>query len=273
MKNLEPKSNWYDKDSAQRKNWYAKVADTYNQARPRYPHDLISRSVELAHLLPDAIVLEIGCGPGIATVAFAQFGFSMVCLEPNLEMCRLAKQNCSQYSSIQIQNTLFEEWELEPGKFDAVLAATAFHWIKPHIGYQKAADALKDCGYLILFWNMTPQPAYEIYQALHKVYQQYAPSLARYEDRATQEEIVKGFGQNVIDSGLFKDLVCEHKVCEVMLNTDDYLRLLSTYSPYLVLEPQTRDALFTSISEVIDKTFGGKIQISYLSAFQVAQKI
>ncbi len=273
MKNFSPKFDYYAKDSAQRKNWYTKVADAYNQFRPHYSQDLICRAVDLAHLPSHAIILEIGCGPGIATVAFAQFGFSMLCLEPNLEMCRLARQNCLKYSSIQIHNTFFEEWPLETGKFDAVLAATAFHWIKPDIGYQKAADALKDSGYLILLWNMTPQPAYEIYQALHQVYQQHAPSLARYEDRATQEEIVKGFGQNIIDSALFKNLVCEHSVCEVTLNTDDYLTLLSTYSPYLALEQQTRDALFTDISEVINKTFGGKIQISYLCAFQLAQKI
>lgn len=273
MKNLSPKFDYYAKNSAQRKHWYAKVADAYNQFRPRYPQDLICRTVKLADLPSDAIILEIGCGPGIATIAFAQLGFSIVCLEPNPEMCRLARHNCSQYSSIQIHNTFFEEWQLETGKFDAVLAATAFHWIKPDIKYQKAADALKDSGYLILLWNMTPQPPDEIYQALHQVYEQHAPSLARYEDRATQEEIVRGFGQNIIDSALFKNLVCEHRVCEVTLNTNDYLALLSTYSPYLALEPQTRDALFTDISEVINKTFGGKIQISYLSAFQLAQKI
>ncbi|WP_096607802.1 methyltransferase domain-containing protein [Calothrix sp. NIES-2100] len=273
MKNLSPKPDYYARDATQRKNWYTKVADAYNQARPRYPQDIICRTLELAHLPSNGIILEIGCGTGIATVAFAQLGFSIVCLEPNQEMCRLAKQNCSQYSSLQFHNTFFEEWELETSKFDAVLAATAFHWIKPDIGYQKAADALKDAGHLILLWNMTPQPPYEIYQALHEIYQQHAPSLAQYEDRATQAEIVRGFGQNIIDSGLFKNLICEHRGCEVTLNTKDYLTLLSTYSPYLALEPQTRDALFTDISELINKKFGGKIQISYLSAFQLAQKI
>lgn len=273
MKNLEQKFDYYAKDSTQRKNWYAKVADAYNQFRPRYPQDLICHAVELAHLPSDAMILEIGCGPGIATVAFAELGFSIVCLEPNQEMCRVARQNCSQYSSIQIHNTFFEEWPLETGKFDAVLAATAFHWIKPDIGYQKAADALKDNGYLILLWNMTPQPPHEMYQALLQVYEQHAPSLARYENKATQEEIVRGLGQNIIDSGLFKNLVWEHRLCEVTLNTDDYLTLLSTYSPYLALEPQTKDALFTEISKVIENTFGGKIQISYLCAFQLAQKI
>ncbi|BAY63042.1 hypothetical protein NIES22_31190 [Calothrix brevissima NIES-22] len=273
MKNLSPQPDYYAKDAAQRKSWYTKVADAYNQARPRYHQDIISRAVELAHLANDAIILEIGCGTGIATIAFAQLGFSIVCLEPNQEMCSFARQNCSQYLSIQFHNSFFEEWKLETIKFDAVLAATAFHWIQPEIKYQKAADALKDSGYLILLWNMTPQPPDEIYQALHEVYQQHAPSLARYEDKATQEEIVRGFGQNILDSGLFKNLVCEHRECNVTLNTNDYLTLLSTYSPYLALEAQTRDALFTDISEVIDKKFKGRIEISYLSAFQLAQKI
>lgn len=145
----------------QRRNWYSKVADAYNRVRPRYSKELIHRAVELAQLSSEAAILEIGCGPGIATVEFAQFGFSMLCLEPSQEACQLARQNCAQYPNINIRNTTFEEWELETERFIAVLAANSIHWVQPEIGYSKAADALQDNGSLILLWNMTPQPNHE----------------------------------------------------------------------------------------------------------------
>jgi SAM-dependent methyltransferase len=278
MKDFEQINNWYREFAAthtseQRKNWYSEVADAYNKVRPRYPQELICRTVELAQLPSDAIVLEVGCGPGIATIAFAQLGFSMVCLEPSQEACFLARQNCASYPDVEIKNTTLEEWELETERFHAVLAATAWHWVPPEIGYPKAADALREKGSLILLWNMTPQPPYEVYQALNEVYQTQAPSLGRYEDRETQEKILREIGQNVIDSGWFKKLVSEQLACEVTYSIDDYLTLLNTFSPYIMLDPQKRDVLFEGLRQVLERSCGRSIQVSYLSAFHIAQKI
>lgn len=260
------------KDLEQRKHWYSSVADAYNKVRPRYPKNLIHRVVELAQLSSEATILEVGCGPGTATVAFARVGFSMVCLEPNQELCQLARQNCAQYPKVEIRNTTFEEWKLEPERFNAVLAATSFNWISPEIRYPKAAAALQDNGALILLWNTGALPQDEVYQVLDEVYKIHAPSLARYESRETQSESLRSVGQSVIDSGQFKDLVSEQVVCEVTYSINDYLMLLNTYSPYLELDQESRDSLFEGLREKIEQNFGGSIQLSYLCAFHIARK-
>ena len=87
--------------------------------------------------------------------------------------------------------------------------------ISPDIGYSKAAKALKDRGYLILLWKNELQPCDEVYQSLSKVYQVHAQSLDRYEDRETQEEILRGLGEMAIDSGQLKDLVSRQVVSEI----------------------------------------------------------
>ncbi len=276
MKDLEQNKTWFNTDTytvEQRKTWYSGVANAYNKARPGYPQKLISRVVEVAQLDKDAIILEVGCGPGTATTSFAELGFSIICLEPSLEACQLARQNCAQYPDVEIKNTTFEEWELEPARFNAVLSATAFHWIPSEIGYPKAADALQDNGSLILLLNMQVQPSYEVYQVLHKVYQAQAPSLGQYETRETQEENFRSFGQFAIDSGRFEDLVSEELVCEVSYSIDDYLTLLSTYSPYIALDQEKRDSLFEGLREVLEKNFGESIETSFLSGFHIARKI
>lgn len=272
----QQRETWFNTDAytvEQRKSWYSEVANAYNKARPRYPMKLVSRVVELAQLDKDAIILEVGCGPGTATTSFAKLGFSIICLEPSLEACQLARQNCAQYPDVEIKNTTFEEWELEPARFNAVLSATAFHWIPPEIGYPKAADALQDNGSLILMLNMQVQPRYEVYQVLHKVYQAQAPSLGQYETRETQEENFRSFGQFAIDSGRFEDLVSEELVCEVSYSIDDYLTLLSTYSPYIALEQEKRDLLFEGLRKALEKNCGSSIEVSYLSGFHIAGKI
>lgn len=278
MNNFKRAKNWYSDvaatySTAQRKNWYGDVAAAYDRTRPRYPEALISRAVELAHLPKGAQILEVGCGPGTATTPFAQLGFSMLCLEPSQVVCQLACQNCAIYPDVRIENTSFEEWELEPGRFNAVLAATAWHWVAPEIGYAKAAATMQPNGSLILLWNMTPQPTYEISQALHDVYQIHAPALGAYEARETQEAVLRGFEQNVLDSGRFHNLVSEQVACETTYAIDDYLLLLSTLSPYILLDPKTRSNLFTELKCVLQKISGSSLRISYLSALQIFKKL
>lgn len=274
MKSRSPE-NWYNDIATsyslqQRKSWYSNVADAYNRVRPRYPQVLIDRAVELAQLPERAAILEIGCGPGIATVEFTKAG-AIVALEPSYEAYQLAQQNCRQYPNVEILNTTFEEWKLEPEKFDAVLAATAWHWVSPEIKYSKAAAALKDSSSLILLWNTPPQPSYEVYQLLHQVYQTHAPSLAKYEDIDTHKQNLQNFAQDVLDSGKFKDLVSEQLISEVTYTIADYLALLSTLTPYIKLEPQTRSLLFDSLEEVLVKNCQTML-LTRLSVLQVAQK-
>jgi SAM-dependent methyltransferase len=258
--------SYSSRDLEQRKNWYSPVAEAYNKARPRYPKELIRKVVEVAQLCADSKILEVGCGPASATVGFAPLGCSMVCLEPNPDFFRLAQQNCQAYPKVEIQNTSFEEWTPESEKFDAVLAASSFHWISPEIGYPKAAHALRENGSLILLWNKELQPSYEVYRSLSKIYQQYAPSLDRYENRETQEEILRGLGQMALDSGQFQDLVARTIVSEVTYSVYEYLMLLNTYSPYLKLDPQRKDALFAGLRNSIEHDFGGSLPLSYISA-------
>jgi SAM-dependent methyltransferase len=229
MKDLKQilQSECYGKDLEQRKCWYSPAAEAYQQTRPRYPQAVIDRVVEIAQLSSDSTVLEVGCGPAIATPAFAALGCHMVCIEPNPDFYRLAQQACESYPNVELQNCSFEEWELQLQQFDAVLAASSFHWIPPGIGYPKAAAALRPEGNLILLWNKELQPHYEIYQKLSAVYEIHAPSQNRvYEDRATQIAILDEMGQMAIESGYFQDMQSGHELVEITYSVDQYLMLL-----------------------------------------------
>lgn len=275
MPDSAPKNNWYqDFNLEQKSNWYGQIADAYDRTRPRYPHSLVNRAVEIAQLASGARILEIGCGTGTATTSFASLGLSMVCLEPNSEAYQIACRNCAGYKTVKIINSTFEQWELEVNQFDAVLAATSFHWVSKEIVEQKSAEALKNDGFLILLWNTPPQPSYEIYQQLlESVYQNYAPDLKGYETIATHQKNISSLGNAVIDSGKFKNLVSEELICELTYEVDDYLALLSTLSPYIAIESERRNTLWKNLSATLKNHHGNTINLSYLSVFQVAQKV
>jgi hypothetical protein len=96
--------------------------------------------------------------------------------------------------------------------------------------------------------------------------------VGKYEDRNTQETILQGLGQKILDSGLFQDLISENLPFSVTYSVDDYLLLLSTLSPYIGLDSETRVALFAGLRDTIEQYYRGIIKISFLSAFHVARK-
>jgi SAM-dependent methyltransferase len=275
MKDIQQilKEECYGRDLEQRRHWYSPAAEAYAQVRPRYPQAIVDRVIEIAQLSSSSTLLEVGCGPAIATPAFAALGCPMGCVEPNPDFFRLAQQRCEAYPNVEIQNCSFEEWELQPGKFDALVAASSFHWVNPQVGYSKAAAALRPEGHLILLWNKELQPRQEVYDQLSKVYETCAPSLSRaYEDSATQAAILDELGQTAIASGHFKDMVSGHTEVGITYSVDQYLLLLNTYSPHLKLEPQAKQQLFAGLRQVLEQQ-GDTVELSFVSAFHVARPV
>lgn len=267
-------TNWHsDRNLAAKKSWYGTVAEAYDRVRPRYPDAIVRRALEFAQLPTSGRILEIGCGPGIATVAFARLGFSIVGLEPNRQMYRIAQRNCQAYPTVELSNTAFEEWQPQGTRFDAVLAASSFHWVSAAVRYRQAAAALSDGGALILLWNVVPHPPPETHSILQPVYRQYAPLLMPEGGIATDEANLQSFGTSVIDSGYFHDLKVDRTLYEIAYSTENYIVLLGTLSPYLELEPSRREDLFAGLRETIEENFGGEIQLSHLCVCQVAQKV
>lgn len=256
----------------ERKIWYSPAAAAYDRARPRYPEALIAQAVAIAQLTSTSKILEVGCGPATATTSFAPIGCSMLCLEPNPDFYQLALQNCQPFANVEIQNTAFEEWPLQANQFDAVLAASSFHWIPSEVGYPKAANALKENGHLILLWNKELRPGLETQQLLSEVYQVHAPAIDRYEDRETQIKILQGLGQMAIDSNQFKNFQSSYIETEVTYTTEQYLTLLNTYLPYLKLDSERKQALFQGLRDRIESCLNGKLQLFLTSAFHIAQK-
>jgi SAM-dependent methyltransferase len=264
------------KDLESRKSWFGSVAEAYNRVRPRYPQAVIDRAIQLAQLPPKAKILELGCGPAIATLPFAQLGFSLLSLEPNREASDLAKLNCAEYPNVEIQNLAFEEWELKCDHFDAVLAATSWHWIDQAIAYVKSAAALKAKGSLILLWNTPPQLDQETYELVHQVYETLAPSIpiyARHEGKTNHQADFMKLSKMIIDSGYFENVKYESTSHQVNYSLNDYLLLLSTLSPYIALAEENRSNLFANLREVLHKNRGDRLKLSFISAFHVAHKV
>ncbi|MDV3002718.1 MAG: hypothetical protein N5P05_004373 (plasmid) [Chroococcopsis gigantea SAG 12.99] len=275
MKNIQEslKTECYGRNIQERRHWYSPAAKAYQKARPRYPKALIEQVIKTTGLSGSSTILEIGCGPAIATPAFAELGCRMICIEPNPDFYHLARQECEIYPNVELINCSFEEWEPQGHEFDVVLAASSFHWVSPEIGYPKAAKVLRPEGFLILLWNKELQPAFEVYQRLIGVYQKHTPSaMPIYEDMDATIAVLGQLAQIALESGCFKDMRSGYVKVEVRYSVDEYLMLLSTYSPYLKLKEQEKQALFGGLGDMLSID-GNSLELSYISAFHIGRPI
>jgi SAM-dependent methyltransferase len=268
-------ADFYSGDAAQKARWYSNAAEAYQMARPKYPSDVIDFAIETACLKAGSRLLEIGCGPGTATTAFASRKFPMLCIDPNQDLIQLARRACTDFPNAVFQTTSFEEWSLEQESFQAVVAASAMHWITAQTAYSKAAAALKDSGSLVLLWNMVVQPNDDFNRRISTVYSVHVPTLIRPETDSphTVDGHLAGFGKKIIESNLFADLRFYSRAVPIRYSADAYVLLLSTYSQYLVLSSSIREDLFAEIRQIIDHEFGGSLECTYRSACHVAGKM
>ena len=237
---------------------FEEVADLYNEVRPTYPEPLIEAVLTLADLPPGGRILEIGCGPGNITLAFARRGYRILGIELGARLAALAAQNCRAYPGVEIRCAAFEDYALEPGAFDLALSADALHWIPPAIAYPKMAQALKPSGSAALIWNVPVNPATEWSEAIDAVYRTVAPDLDNPDQGTSPEWVRHVITENFARSGCFDTVTYRQVPWSLTLSTERYLGLLRTYSGHRGISEPLRARLYAGIRDVL-KRFGDQV--------------
>jgi SAM-dependent methyltransferase len=247
------------------------VAERYHRARPGYPETLVQGVLDLADPPANGRILEIGCGPGKATLLFAPFGRPLVCLEPGEKLAAIARVNLQDYPNVEIIQSRFEDWPCPEASFDLLISAQAFHWIEPSVAYVKSAQALKERGALALFWNREEQRGAVYRQLFNDAYARYAPELADPPTEEKNESWIEEWTNKINASGLFDPALVQRYPWSLSYNADQFIDLLGTHSDHILLPEQQQRRLFQAIREAIE-TLGGSIVVNYVTILFFTQR-
>jgi SAM-dependent methyltransferase len=248
-------------------------AELYDRARPGYPPRLFEDlAAPPAGIGAGSRVLEIGCGTGQATVPLAERGCRITAVELGAGMAALARRKLARFPVVEVVTGAFEEWPLPAEPFDAVMSATAFHWIDPAVRMAKAADALRIGGVLAtVATHHVAGGSEEFFAEVQGCYERFDPStrpglrLARAEDIPEDRE-------ETDRSGRFGPAVFHRYEREITYSTQQYLAVLGTYSGHRALDPVARDGLLRCIASLIDTRYGGRITKRYLTELCLARR-
>jgi SAM-dependent methyltransferase len=248
---------------------FDEIADLYARARPSYPAALIEDVIREAGLRPGSRVLELGSGPGNATVLFSGRGYSLTCLEPGERLAAVARRRLAANADTQVVITTFENWPAGSERFALVFAAQSFHWMDPKTRFSKAAQVLDPGGVLAVFANRALGGAGALDREIQKVYAAHAPHISPpSSSRNTREHFLELFAE----AAEFKMADCREYPWHAAYTAAEYVDLVQTHSDHRILPPGQLRAVVEGVRAAIEAS-GGTYGVDYLAVLCIAHRI
>ena len=123
------------------------VAAAYRH-RPPYPSDTFHILEPLLASRPRTVV-ELGAGTGDLTIGLAPLVERLIAVEPSRAMLERGRRRTVGYRHIEWLAVAAEDYAFD-GRYAAIVAAEAFHWLDWHRVLPRIARSLIDDGHLIL---------------------------------------------------------------------------------------------------------------------------
>lgn len=242
----------------------------YNAIRPRYSAKVFETIAGMTNLAKNSKLLEIGPGTGQATKYFAENGYDITAVELGANLAVLARKELASFPKANVITGSFEEVKLPRASFDLVFSATAFHWIKPEYKFKKTHALLKPRRYLAIIHtkHVSDEAGDTFSHAIQPIYNKYTSSSYKTEFRLERRSKLK---PEEIDEVLFRLTFFNTFPLAISYTSDEYVKLLSTYSPTIAMKPAIRAKFLKAIKDKIDDNFGGEITKHYGITVTIAQ--
>jgi SAM-dependent methyltransferase len=250
---------------------FDEAAELYDRVRPGYPEAVFDDLAGLAGLRHGSRVLEVGCGTGQATLPLARRGYEVVAVELGGNLADVARRKVASFPAVEIVTAAFEAWMLPPTPFDAVVSATAFHWLDPAVRVGKAADALRPGGALaVIATHHVAGGTDPFFAASQRCYERWMPGTPKDLRLLAADDVPRRDAAELEAGGRFERVAVRRYERDLSYTTREYLDLLMSYSNHRALAPEARDRLLGCIRDLIDTRFDGRIAKRYLTELTVA---
>jgi SAM-dependent methyltransferase len=250
------------------------AAQTYGDARPSYPDALLERLVSSTRVTTRSRLLEVGCGPGTATVPLAERGLRITAVELGASLAAVARARLRSFPDVEVVRAAFESWPPADHRYDLLYAATAWHWVDPDVRYRRAHGVLRPGGFLA-FWqaaHVIPAGGDPFFAEIQEVYDEIGEGLPTDFVPPAPGELAEEI-EEVEASGLFVVSEVAHFDWSVTYDADSYLRLLDTFSGHIAMEPEKRGHLYAEIRRRLARRPDGRLERHWGAVLHLARAL
>jgi trans-aconitate methyltransferase len=252
---------------------FDEVAQLYDAMRPSYPEAVCEDVAALVGGRDDPRLLEIGCGTGHATRAFAERGFRIHCVELGEKLAAVARRNLAGFERVTIEVANFDAWTAG-GRFDLVYSASAFHWLNRETREERIA-ALLDRGGTLAVWrnhHVRNGSSDEFIDATEQIYEREAPALVKKRIHVPRAADLGVTEEEKLTSALFEAPEIRVYFWRKSYAAAEYVRMMSTHSDHRLLPESQRRRLLSALEELIERRFGGSVTSDYATLLEIARK-
>lgn len=168
-------------------------AAAYARARPGYPDAAIAELVSALQLERGAVVVDLGCGTGLSSLAFVRAGLAVIGVEPNEAMRSHARDFFSDCREFRARAGRAESTGLDSGCADLVIAAQAFHWFDVAATRAEALRILRPPARAALLWNDRRADGSAFARGYEDLLQRFSADYAEVRHRHTRLDRVGDF--------------------------------------------------------------------------------
>jgi SAM-dependent methyltransferase len=256
---------------------FNEVPELYDRIRPSYPDELFADLVGVTGIGKRSSVLEVGCGTGQATRSLAALGCSVTAIEPGVDMAALARRRIATFRNVEVETSTFEEWHDRGRRFDVLLAASAWHWVDPSIGWRRAHAVLRPGGWMAVLGNVVVRRPGEpeVYAETADLHERFSPGNPGWGHPPLEDDVrpaEEGGGPGEDSGGLFGPTIVRWYPTVQWLDGDGFADLLRSTSLYRRLDRDVREPLLDAIAERIRTRLGDRVARRYLTVLRVGPR-
>ena len=256
---------------------FNEVAELYDRVRPGYPDELFGDLVAITGMGEGSSVLEVGCGSGQATRSLAALGCSVTAVEPGPDMAELARRRVAAFRDVEVETSRFEDWDDRGRRFDALVAASSWHWVDPSVGWRRAHEVLSPGGWMALLGHVVVRRPGEpeVYAESADLHERFSPGNPGWCHPPLEDDVRtthEGWGLVEDPGGLFGPTVVRWYPTVQWFTGEGFADLLRSTSLYRRLDREVREPLLDAVAERIRTRMGDRAARRYLSVLRVGRR-
>jgi len=254
----------------ERRRSFDRMVELYARARGSAPAELFD---SLAAYVPaPADALEIGCGPGNASLPLLERGFRIHAVELGENLAAFARERLARFP-FTVEVGEIEKAQLHPTSVDLVVCSSAFHWLDRERALHQVVKVLRPGGAFALIWGSPRRTGMDnsVDEALQTAYQTHAPEISR-DTLDHMRSKVDDIGQAVRATPELRDYEERLFPQSHLFDRQSYVDTLATFSDHATLPADRRARLFDAIGEIIDRQFGGRVERHSMARLQLARR-
>lgn len=237
------------------------IAGQYEKFRPGYNGEILDAIFKYKRLDGSCNILEIGCGTGKATELLAGLSCRIICLDIGENMIKIAADKFKSHKNIEFTKAEFENFQSDI-KYDMIITASAYHWIKQPQGDENVKKLLRPDGIFVIVRKFQDDEGNDFFIESRRIYKKYF-----------NEEKPKKSRDFVMNTEKFEMLgKCEYPR-EIEYETDEYLRLIFTYSDHIAMKEPEKTMFYEELRSFINSKYAGRVRKRFINIVEIGRPL